>query len=342
MRQIPEDHFNILFTCAGRRVSLLKAFRSAMSELGLHGKLIATDITDSSPAFHVADEGVIVPVVGTLEYIPKLLEIVQAHHVRLLVPLTDLDLRSLARQKDRFTQAGCTVMVAPEQTIKTCRDKLRTDTMLDEAGLEHIKAYRLSEFRKKPFYPCFIKPIRGSGSVGTAILRNIREFKAHVATYGDLLIVQEYVQGPEFTIDVYRSQKGEVKSVVPRQRLVIRSGEVEKGITVKDDKLIGQAVSLAQHLEGIWGVFCCQCRKDEDGTTRFFEINPRFGGGVPLSIAAGANFPLYLLQEVTGRDISAEVGQFTDKLMMMRYDDAVFCQAEAPAKLPGYKHPYTH
>ena len=323
-------------------MALLEAFRRAMAELDLSGKLIVTDITDSSPAFHVADEGIIVPVVGTLEYIPKLQEIVKAHQIKLLVPLTDLDLRSLARQQDRFTRAGCTVMVGPEQTVKMCRDKLRTDAMLEQAGLERIRTYKLSDFRRKQFYPCFVKPIRGSGSVGTAIVRNAREFKAHVTTYGDLLIVQQYVQGPEFTIDVYRTRAGEVKCVVPRQRLVIRSGEVEKGITVKDDKLIAETVCLAQHLEGIWGVFCCQCRRDEDGTTRFFEVNPRFGGGAPLSIAAGANLPLYLLQEVTGRAITAGVGQFTDKLLMMRYDEAVFRQADAPAKLPGYKQPYAH
>jgi len=323
-------------------VALLEAFRRAMAELELSGKLIVTDITDSSPAFHVADEGILVPVVGTLQYIPKLLEIVETRRVKLLVPLTDLDLRSLARQRDRFTQAGCTVMVGQEQTVTLCRDKLRTDTMLEQAGLERIRTYKLSEFRKKPFYPCFIKPIRGSGSVGTAIIKNAREFRSHVATYGDLLIVQQYVQGPEFTVDVYRTREGEVKCVVPRQRLVIRSGEVEKGITVKDDKLIAETICLAQHLEGIWGVFCCQCRKDEDGTIRFFEINPRFGGGAPLSIAAGANLPLYLLQEVTGRPITARVGQFTDRLLMMRYDEAVFQQVEAPSKLPGYKRPYTH
>ena len=56
--------------------------------------------------------------------------------------------------------------------------------------------------------------------------------------------------------------------------------------------------AFAEHLDGMWGVFCCQCRRSGTGPVRFFEINARFGGGAPLSIAAGANLPLYLLQEV--------------------------------------------
>ena len=97
---------------------------------------------------------------------------------------------------------------------------------------------------------------------------------------------------------------------------------------------------LSGFLGGLWGVFCCQCRRGPDGVARFFEINPRFGGGAPLSVAAGANLPLYLIQEVLGMPITAKVGDFTDRLLMLRYDDAVFVQVTDPRKLPGYDTPH--
>ena len=80
-RTISSTGFNILFTCVGRRVALLNAFRSALAELGLTGKLLATDITTTSPAFHVADEGVLGPAAGRVEYVPALLDIVRTHDV---------------------------------------------------------------------------------------------------------------------------------------------------------------------------------------------------------------------------------------------------------------------
>ena len=320
-------------------MALLEAFRNAMDELSVTGKLIATDITTTSPAFHTADLGLLVPTVGRIEYIPAVVKIVSEHDIDLVVPLTDLDLRSLARQQHRFKEIGCTVMVGPEPVIRLCRDKNRTGQLLKKAQLVPIKTWSLKEFRGQPFYPCFVKPIRGSGGVGSGLVRSARELRAHISNFGEPLIVQEYVPGREYTIDVYRSRDGQVRSVVPRQRLVVRSGEVEKGITVKDDELIEAAVKLANVLGGMWGVFCCQCRRGEDDVPRFFEINPRFGGGVPLSIAAGANLPLYLLQEVLGLPITAELGKFTANMLMMRFDKALFTEVDDISALPGFKQP---
>jgi carbamoyl-phosphate synthase large subunit len=284
----------------------------------------------------------LVPRVGRIEYVPALLEIVEKHNISLVVPLTDLDLRSLARQQEKFAGLGCTIMIGSEPTVQLCRDKARTSALLTAAGLKAIKTCSLSEFWDSPFYPCFVKPIRGSAGVGTGVVKSAKELRAHIATFGELLIVQQYVPGPEYTIDVYRSKDGEVRCIVPRQRLVVRSGEVEKGITIKDEGIVESTMKLTNLLEGLWGVFCCQCRCDDSGCPRFFEINPRFGGGAPLSVAAGADLPLYLLQEVLGLPITAKFGEFTDRLLMMRYDEAIFIETGDPASLPGYKQPFFH
>ena len=320
----------------------MNAFRRAMTELDVEGKLLATDLSYSSPAFQSADIGCEVPGIGSIDYIPSLLELVDKHQIGLVVPLTDLDLRSLARQRERFAEHGCTVMIASEPIVALCRDKARINSVLEQAGLATIRTCTLSEFRTRPFYPCFVKPVRGSAGVGAGVIRNEKELNGHVATFGDLLLVQEYVPGQEYTIDVYRSRDGQIRCVVPRQRLVVRSGEVEKGMTVKDEQLVEAASKLANLLGDLWGVFCCQCRRaagNSSNRPRFFEVNPRFGGGTPLSIAAGADLPLYLLQEVLGEPITAQPGKFADRLLMLRYDEAVFVPAENDESLPGYKTP---
>ena len=321
-------------------MALLDAFRRAMGELGVSGRLLGTDVTSAAPAFHRVDEGLIVPRVDDGGYVAALMDAVKAHDVGLMVPLTDLDLGLLSRHRDQFAQAGCTVMIGSEQAVTICQDKARTSAFLSELGLGSIRTCTLGEFRTRLFYPCFVKPARGSAGIGASVVENEEQLGIHAAAFGEDLIVQEHVGGQEFTIDVYRSRTGDIHCVVPRQRLEVRSGEVQKGVTIKEESVMAAAETLARALEGIWGVFCCQCRRaGAAGKPRFFEINPRFGGGAPLSMAAGANLPLYLLQEVLGRPITGKVGEFTDGLLMLRYDDAVFLKAADMESLPGYDAP---
>ena len=316
----------------------MEAFRKAIASLGMRGRLIAADLSAASPACHVADAAEIVPRAGCIEYIPGLLEIVKRHNVSLVLPMTDLDIRSLARQRARFDAVGCSVMIGSEESIKLCRDKAAFQEVLASAGLSTIRTVTLEEFRKNPFYPCFVKPLRGSASVGTGVINNDGELKAHVATFGELLVVQEYVPGQEFTVDVFRSRDGTVHCIVPRLRMVVRSGEVEKGITIRDKHVIEGTARLAGLLGDVWGVFCCQCKREKNGPPRFFEVNPRFGGGSPLSIAAGANLPRYVLQEILGLPIDKNI-DFQDNLLMLRYDQAVYTVEKKPESLPGFDSP---
>ena len=310
-----------------------------MNELGVTGKLVAADMNTASAALHTADLGEVVPPVNTLHYIPALQELCTKHHIGLLIPLTDLDLRCLARHRQKFQEIGCEVMIGSLDTIMICRDKTRTCRFLQRIGLPAIRPLTLEQFRARPFFPCFVKPVRGSASVGTGVIHSEAELNAHLATFGDLMLVQDYVPGAEYTLDIYRTRKGEVRCVVPRQRLQVRAGEVEKGLTVHDPELIEAGRKLGENLDELWGVINAQCRRPPGGKARFFEINPRFGGGAPLAIAAGADLPRYVLQERLGMEVTAEVGKFKPNLLMMRYDSAVYVEAEDPQALPGFDTP---
>src|SRR5262245_48879893 len=85
---------NVLMTAASRRVALAHAFQAALRPYG--GRLLVTDVDPSSPAVHVADRAYRVPYWGDPQYIPELLRICSAEHVRLVVPTIDDELESLA------------------------------------------------------------------------------------------------------------------------------------------------------------------------------------------------------------------------------------------------------
>jgi carbamoyl-phosphate synthase large subunit len=334
-----DARMNVLFTCVGRRVALIRLFREAMTELGLDGNLIGADVTTAAPGLHVVDVAELVPPARSAEYIAHLMNLVDRHKVRLLIPLTDLDLSILSIHQDEFAARGCTVMISPPDIVAACGNKITFNKMLRPAGLRGIRTETLETFRADPFYPCFVKPIAGSAAIGAGCIRNEQELKVHIATFGEQLMVQEWVPGQEFTMDIFRRRDGEVCAIVPRQRLSIRAGEVEKGITRNEPRLIEATRRLIDGMPGMWGVVNAQCRLADDGEPRFFEANLRFGGGATLSIAAGVNLPKFVLMETLGLPVEPIVGRFTDKLLMLRYEDAIYTPVNDPSQLPGYQEP---
>ena len=54
----------------------------------------------------------------------------------------------------------------------------------------------------------------------------------------------------------------------------------------------------------------------------FIEINPRFGGGAPMSIRAGANSILNLIKIKNGEKLSYNEN-YRDGLVFSRFDDCV-------------------
>jgi carbamoyl-phosphate synthase large subunit len=139
-------------------------------------------------------------------------------------------------------------------------------------------------------------------------------------------ICQEFIEGVEYTCDVYVDFEMHVRCVVPRRRIEVRSGEVSKSQVVKNPRIMSEARRVVELLGAGPGVITLQLFLTNDGRIKFTEVNPRFGGGAPLSIQAGADFPQWVLQELTGRPPQIEFDGFTDGLMMLRYDAEVWLQ----------------
>jgi carbamoyl-phosphate synthase large subunit len=139
--------------------------------------------------------------------------------------------------------------------------------------------------------------------------------------------VQEYLDGAEYTIDMLCDVSGRVLSIVPRERVVIRAGVIDRGRTVKDARLFELALACAAAVP-FFGPVNIQCRMVL-GRPVVFEINPRFSGGIPLTIAAGADFPRMLLQLASGCRLSPSIGQFRENLWMTSYETSLFLPGDA-------------
>jgi len=317
---------NIMFTCIGRRVSLLNSFRKSARQLKLQSSFVGTDTDKLSPALQLCDKGYIVKPVSHRDYLKELLAIVKNEKIKLIVPTVDLDLKLLAVNKSKFEKLGCFVLISAPDVIDICQDKRETFHFLSNAGFGTPYTWSSqSALRKKDLrYPCFLKPWDGYASRGSAVVRNRMELSFYAKTVPNC-IVQEYASGPEYTCDVFVDFDGVVRCVVPRKRLEVRTGEVSKAQIVKDPKVMETAARAVEALSAGPGVITVQMIKNGSGKINIIEINPRFGGGVPLSIKSGANFPKWILQLLIGIKPRMKMDGFKDGLIMLRYDSEVWC-----------------
>ncbi len=317
---------NLLFTCVGRRVSLVEAFRKAARQLKMTINIAGTDKTVLSPALQICDTKFIVHPVSHKNYISQLLEIVEKHKIHLIVPTVDLDLKALAHHRKKFDTFGCRVLVSSPSIVNICQDKRKTWGFLEKNDFDSPRTLTVRQAlaKKRIQWPWFMKPWDGYASRGTAILHNRKDLLLYAKKIPNP-IVQEFIDGTEYTCDVYVDFEMNVRCVVPRKRIEVRSGEVSKAQIVKNAELMQHVAHVVQTLGAGPGVITLQLFLNHDGKSiKVIEINPRFGGGVPLSIKAGANFPKWILQELTGQQPAIRFDGFKDQLTMLRYDKEIW------------------
>lgn len=313
---------NILITSVSRKVALLRAFQKALALEG-GGHVIGADADAYAGALYFADTGFVVPRNDDHRFWDVMEEICLKHHVDLVVPTRDEELPALSEAIDFFDSMGVKVSVAPKEVITTCWNKEMFAEFCTRNGFCIPTTYTRDELSRLPRSngPLFVKEKKGKGSNRTAVVRDRQELE-YVLRWFDAPIVQEYVDAPEYTVDLFSDFSGNVISVVPRERLRTFGGESFVGRTSKNWMVIDQSIRLARKL-GLVAHNTIQCFV-KDGEVVFVEVNPRYGGGANLGFAAGALTPRYLIRIIQNKPVEPSIGEFDDGLVMMRYTEDLF------------------
>jgi len=135
------------------------------------------------------------------------------------------------------------------------------------------------------------------------------------------LMIQEFAEGPEYSIDVMVAEDGEVKAAVPRLRMRTDSGVSVTGMVELNQEVIDYVHEVIQEV-GLTYMANVQVILTNDGP-RLIEINPRCSGGLTLVIESGADTPLMSVKEMMGQEVEtandikeiAMVRMFTERFM---------------------------
>ncbi len=314
---------NILISSAGRRVSLVRAFQKELKKVYPKGKVFASDANPKlSAACHVADGFFRVPMVTHPDYPDSLIQQCKDCDIRLIIPTIDGELLPMAINNELFAGKGIKAVISSEAFVGKCRDKRQIHQFFESRKVAFANEYAKDDYK----LPLFIKPIDGSRSMDTYLINEETDLTDyHFAN--DKLMFLEYLDHDlhdEFTCDLYYGKDHRLKCIVPRKRLEVRDGEVYKALTVANS-LVPYIKERLGYIEGAVGCLTSQFFKHKTEDKIYgIEINPRFGGGFPLSYLSGANYPKWIIQEfLRDEKIDEQFDCWERDLLMIRYDDEI-------------------
>jgi len=316
------DSYNILILSVGKRVELVNCFKDAARRLNINSIIVGGDCQNTAPALYFSDKICILPKISSSEYIDEIIACCNENDIALVVPTIDTDLLLLSQNRKYIeSKTKAKVLVSDNHVIEICRDKIKTQKFLLDNGFKAPYLYLEAELEKDVdlTYPLFIKPKDGSSSINTFIVNNVDELK----TYRNLInnsIVQDYIKGEEFTVDCFLDFAGNIITIVPRLRIATRAGEILKGQIIKDKQIISESKRLLKLLKPI-GQITIQCMKTKNGIY-FIEINPRFGGGAPMSIVSGADSCENIYRLLMGEKLEYNE-KYEDHLLFLRFDSSI-------------------
>jgi carbamoyl-phosphate synthase large subunit len=299
-------------------VGAIKSLRRA----GFTGRIVAADAEPLSAGLYLADAFRVVPKASDPRFFGEITRLIAEERIDVILPTSGFDIYEFARRKPELESAGVVVAMSDLCAMNTCADKW-------EFYLKTHGAFPLPETSRVPDrwqrFPCFVKPRFGKGSRDSYRCDTREELAFHASRCPDP-IVQDYLPGEEYTVDVLSDLSGTPLLAVPRLRLEIKDGISSKGRVVRDPEVEQLCLEIAAHV-GLKGPTCMQLKRDGEGQPKFVEINPRIGGGSIFATLAGINIPKLLLDLIDG--IGLAPIPVVKEIVVLRYYEEVVLDPDA-------------
>ncbi|WP_217914282.1 ATP-grasp domain-containing protein [Miltoncostaea marina] len=326
---------NVLLTCAGQRVDIVRAFRAVLGGDGPHrGRVLVSDLDPLSPALFAADAVVELPAVSDPGYGAAVAEACRAEGVRAVLPLTDLDPVVLAQAAEGIRAAGAQVFLPDAHVALGCQDKWECHLMLQAHGLPSPPTWLPDEVDPAELpYPVLLKP--RLGFAGRHIHRcadpdELAFFRRYSPAES---VVQRALPGLEFSIDCLGDLDGRALGAVPRAMIQSKGGEQIKGETLDDPQLVELAAATVEALR-LAGPSTIQCFREDGRVLGITDINTRFGGAFPLPQAAGAGYPAAIVAIAAGERPAPRLGEHRPGVVMTRFLDQTILERGAAGLAP--------
>jgi carbamoyl-phosphate synthase large subunit len=301
----------IMLTGVGKRYDIVSCFAAVT-------QVVAVDPNPLAPAQYAAQVRAAAPPIEDPAYIPELARLCQLHGVGLVLPLTDLDIETLARARE----SGLLPALVPSSEVaRATYDKYEAHLLLESLGLPSPSTVLPDADLDAIEYPVMVKPRRGSGARSIHLASDPAQARFFVEYVSEPTMVQRAMGGPELSIDCLGDPEGNCLYAIPRSMLESRGGESIKGTVVEAPDLVELGRRVMEALR-VPGPATIQVFRDPDLGVRITDVNTRFGGAFPAPVLAaspGRSYPELIVRMAAGEEILPHVGEYRRGVTFTRY-----------------------
>ena len=276
-------------------------------------RIIAVDTKPDVPASFFADEFAVVPLGSDPSYAQSIEALVKRSGVDIVIPASDEEALSLARDRKLIEQHGCQVACTDYDTLMTVSDKARCYEHLETLGIttpQWARAFgeeeiheRVAELLEVSTMGVVVKPAVSRGGRDVIVITRAKPearygtstrethlshegFRQHdlTALKGRDVIVMERLVEPVFDIDMLAWQGEPVRVTARRRR---KSDSPNDGHTFLDRRdMIDLGTELIRKLSLSW-LYDCDVMMTGEKEPAVLEINPRPSGSIAVTVEAG-------------------------------------------------------
>lgn len=272
--------------------------------------IIGIDIQNECVGNFITNKYIKCPRITDIEYWNFIENLISKFNITHIFPTYNIEIREWSIKKNYlFEKYNCKVFVNDISVVNIADNKLETYKWCCE---NNIKVPLVKAIDERPI---IIKPLFGCGSNGIQILKSndeiIYEQIANSTKNLENYIIQEFITGIEYTVDILADPLGNIVNIIPKERMLIKHGQSFKSITRNNSAIIEFASNVSKLL-GNKSTINIQVIQDSKEEIYLIEINPRFPTTLSLTIAAGINIPVMILEE------DYVTKKFIDNLIMIR------------------------
>jgi carbamoyl-phosphate synthase large subunit len=315
----------IMLTGVGKRYDIVSCFAALT-------KVVAVDPNPLAPALYAAQVRASAPPIDSPEYVPELRRLCEEHGVGAVLPLTDLDIETLALAREDESLPALPALVPSSEVARATYDKYEAHLLLERLGLPSPPTVLPDDADLHALdYPVMVKPRRGSGARSIHLAHDCAQTRFFVEYVREPTMVQRAMEGPELSIDCLGDLNGRCLNAIPRTMLESRGGESIKGTVVDDPELVEFGRTVMEAL-GVRGPATIQVFRDPRLGIRITDVNTRFGGAFPapaLAALPGRSYPELIVRMAAGEHTSPHVGDYRRDVTFTRY----YWQLELDARM---------
>jgi carbamoyl-phosphate synthase large subunit len=277
--------------------------------------------------FEFADAFYVVPAVTDPNYLDKMIEICAREEVDWVMPCIDSELVLLRENDFRILdEGGAQLFLASTGVLRICTDKLATHDFFEAHGIRAIPTEPWVKGYAGFQWPCIVKPRQGSGSESIYFARSQVEadfFGLYIGgTVGGRVVMQPFIEGEEYTVDVLVDVNKEPLIISPRIRCATEAGVSVHGITYWDELVVSGVTKIIESL-GIVYAANIQCFVQPDGGVLFGEINARVAGSSIFTQLAGIPFYESIVEMMRGKHPAKRVRPAREKHILRYWSEVV-------------------